>query len=165
MFKKPYAVLFAPLLAVVAVIIFFAFFTASPQETRAYSTYSESESYSVFVNYYRDSVDSGNLLPSGPEIYVSPDGDDRNSGDIDYPLKSLLGARNKIRGMKEMGGLPQGGVTVYFRGGQYNMTKTVEFTEEDSGTENSPITYAAYPGETPLFTGGLYFSGSQLSPV
>ena len=30
-------------------------------------------------------------------IYVAPDGDDKNSGGIYSPLKSLEGARNRVR--------------------------------------------------------------------
>jgi len=45
------------------------------------------------------------------------------------------------------------------------MTSQVLFREEDSGTAEAPITYTAYPGETPIFTGGLYFDSSSLAPA
>ena len=100
---------------------------------------------------------------AGYSIYVSPDGDDGNSGERDSPLATLTGARDKIRFIKGSEGLPPGGITVLFRGGEYDITETVFFTEDDSGTEDSPVNYSAYPGEKPVFTGGVHFSGSQLN--
>jgi uncharacterized repeat protein (TIGR02543 family) len=97
--------------------------------------------------------------------YVSPDGDDENSGGINAPLKSWEGIRDRIRSIKEDQGLPEGGITVYFRGGRYPLAQTVWFDEWDSGSERSPITYAAYPGETPVFTGGEYIGAASLAPA
>jgi hypothetical protein len=99
---------------------------------------------------------------AGLDIYVAPDGDDDNAGDKASPLATLTGARDRIRSIKASDGLPPGGVTVWFRGGEYVMTDSVYFTEEDSGTKDAPITYAAYRGETPVFTGGVYFNDSDL---
>lgn len=88
-------------------------------------------------------------------IYVAENGDDSNSGSIASPLKTLEGARDKIRGMSE---LPKGGVTVYVRGGKYYRTSAFNLESRDSGTTESPVTYAAYPGETPIFTQGVEIS-------
>lgn len=44
-------------------------------------------------------------------------------------------------------------VTVLIRGGEYLLDKTVVFSHEDSGTEKFPITYKAYSGENPVFSG------------
>jgi len=41
-------------------------------------------------------------------------------------------------------------VTVYLRGGTYELTKPVVFTPRDSGT----VTYCAYPGEQVVISGG-----------
>jgi hypothetical protein len=96
---------------------------------------------------------------------VSPDGDDENTGGIGDPLKTADAARVAVRALKAERGLPPGGIRVYFRGGTYPVTETVYFDEEDSGTEESPITYMAYPGETPVFSGGSYIAGSSFAPV
>lgn len=46
-------------------------------------------------------------------------------------------------------------VTVLLRGGTYRMLEPVEFLPIDSGSKNAPITYAAYPGEKPILSGGI----------
>lgn len=46
------------------------------------------------------------------------------------------------------------GDLVYIRGGTYQPTSRLTFTR--SGTSGSPITFAAYPGETVIFDGTLY---------
>ena len=102
---------------------------------------------------------------AGAYLYVSPNGNDASNGAENSPLATLAGARNRIREIKATAGLPAGGITVYFRGGVYPVTETTFLREEDSGTESAPIVYRAYPGETPLFTGGLYIQGSQFGPV
>ncbi len=102
---------------------------------------------------------------TGMIIYVAPDGNDAAAGTEDAPLATLKGARDKVREIKAESGLPQNGITVYFRGGEYFWTEEVEFTEEDSGTKDSPIRYSAYPGEEPCFTGGTRIPGSEFSKV
>ena len=101
----------------------------------------------------------------GTVLYVSPDGEDGGPGSESGPLATLAGARDRIREIKAASGLPEGGFIVYFRAGVYAVTETVCFSENDSGTESSPIRYAAYPGETPVFTGGAYISGAEFERV
>lgn len=97
------------------------------------------------------------------EFYVSPNGSDLNDGTFERPLKTLNGAKNAIREYREAKGLPQNGITVYFRGGTYPVTETVNFTEEDSGTKESPIVYKAWADEKVVFSGGLEISGADFS--
>ena len=73
-------------------------------------------------------------------IYVSPLGNDSASGSIDNPLKTLDGARARVRQLRESGIYVS---EVIFRGGDYHM-RTVNFTIDDSGTEKHPIIYKAY---------------------
>ncbi|NLG50895.1 MAG: hypothetical protein GX552_12380, partial [Chloroflexi bacterium] len=99
-------------------------------------------------------------------FYVSPDGKDTWSGKLaepnaqgtDGPLATLAGARDAIRAMppKERVGHP---ITVLLRGGTYFLSEPVVFTAQDSGTFAAPITYAAYPGETPIISGGKLIHG------
>jgi hypothetical protein len=49
------------------------------------------------------------------EIYVAPDGDDAIPGTLDQPLRSFLGARNKVREMRD----GVGNIVIYFREGTY----------------------------------------------
>ena len=88
-------------------------------------------------------------------LYVSPDGNDNNGGALNSPLKSFEGARNKVRNL--IGG--SGDITVYFRGGTYTFNSTVVIGSQDSGSTNQKITYAAYPGETPIFSSLVQVTG------
>ena len=50
-------------------------------------------------------------------------------------------------------------VTVYLRGGVYTLSAPLVFLPEDSGTAKCPITYAAYPGEKVVLSGGRAITG------
>jgi hypothetical protein len=82
------------------------------------------------------------------EIFVSPDGNDTNSGTLDQPLHTFTGARDKVRTL--LGGSKD--ILVYFREGTYIFEETVVLGPEDSGSVNQQIVYMAYPGETPIFS-------------
>jgi hypothetical protein len=101
----------------------------------------------------------------GLELYVAPNGSDTAGGTETAPLATLAAARDKIREISLKDGIPGGGIIVYIRGGSYAVTETTYFTLEDSGTADKPIVYAAYPGETPVFAGGIYLAGSGFAPV
>jgi hypothetical protein len=88
------------------------------------------------------------------DIYVSPSGDDSDSGTKDKPLKTFQAARDKVRTVKE-----DGDITVYFRDGYYTFSQAVKLTIEDSGSENRKITYRAYQNEKPIFTSGVQVKG------
>ena len=49
-----------------------------------------------------------NLMQPRLALYVSTEGDDSNSGEVDSPLKTLDGARSLVRRIKEEDGLPHG---------------------------------------------------------
>jgi hypothetical protein len=74
-------------------------------------------------------------------------------------------AREAIRQLKATSGLPEGGVTVYLRGGDYYRTETFELTAADSGTAECPIIYRAYGGEQVRFIGGVGLEASWFTPV
>jgi hypothetical protein len=95
-------------------------------------------------------------------LYVSPDGDDRNSGTIKAPFATIEAARNAIRKIKqERGNNLQNNITVFLREGTYQLDRPLIFTSEDSGTKNYPITYKAYRGEKPIISGGKTLSNWQ----
>ena len=97
--------------------------------------------------------------PAIMDFYVAPDGDDSNSGDIDHPMATLAGVRDRLRTMEKT--CP---IKVYFREGIYPVSSTVVFNERDSGTEECP-TYAAYPGETVKFSGSVQLDASKAKKV
>lgn len=100
------------------------------------------------------SIPSAAAEAEGIELYVSTTGDDTASGTISDPLRSLEGARNAIRELRKSGD-PEGGITVWLREGVYRQENTLIFSSADSGTEDCPITYAAYNGESVTVTGGV----------
>jgi hypothetical protein len=94
-------------------------------------------------------------------LYVSAsDGDDNwsgrfpfpNFGRKDGPLATLEHARDVVRAMDKTG-VAQ--VLVLFRGGTYYIPATVTFHEADSGTASTEVVYRNFPGESPVFTGGV----------
>lgn len=95
--------------------------------------------------------------------YVAPGGDDAHPGDAERPFASMERARDAIRALKQESGLPEGGVSVLVRGGEYPVSQTLTLTAEDSGTAESPVVYRAAEGESPVFRGGIRLTG--FSPV
>src|SRR6266851_3169721 len=84
------------------------------------------------------------------DIYVSPAGRDSNSGAKARPLASLAAAQRLARSRKSAGP-----VTVWLRGGTHYLPQTLIFSPEDTGTKKTPVTYAAFPGEEPVISGGI----------
>lgn len=101
------------------------------------------------------------------QYFVAADGNDSWSGKLaepnpersDGPFASLARARDAIRALKTAGGLPQGGATVFIRGGTYSLPQTLTFEAQDSGSPGSPVTYQAYQGEKPVVIGGKAVAG------
>ncbi len=105
----------------------------------------------------------------GPQarLYVSPQGNDAWSGSIesanadrsDGPLATLAAARDRVRQLRAAGRWADKPICILLRGGVYRVTEPVVFTPEDSGTQAAPITYAAFPGEKPVISGGISIGG------
>ncbi len=91
-------------------------------------------------------------------LYVSPGGSESNPGTRAEPLASMTAARDAIRRRKKDGGLEEP-VTVVIAGGTYRLTEPLRFTPQDSGTEQTPITYRAAEGEEPVISGGMIIGG------
>ena len=91
-------------------------------------------------------------------LYVSTDGDDSANGSIDSPLATFMGAREEIRELRKAGNTEH--ITVYFKSGEYRFNSTAYLYDEDSN-----VTYCAYPGETPIFTGGYRVGAEKFEDV
>ena len=96
-------------------------------------------------------------------IYVAADGNDNNDGSINKPFATIIRARDEIREMKKKGEIANKGAVVYIRGGLYQQFETVELTDEDAGTDNAPIVYRGYPGETVNIIGGVNIPSGKLT--
>jgi hypothetical protein len=101
------------------------------------------------------------VAPTAADFYVSPQGSDAATGGKEDPFTTLERARDAIRAMKQDHGLPQGGVTVWLRGGDHLRVKALELAQADSGTPDAPIVWQAYPGEKARLLGGRVITGFE----
>lgn len=100
-----------------------------------------------------------------PEIllYVAPGGSDAAPGSEARPFATIGRARDEIRVLLRDGAADRP-ITVLLRGGRYDLREPIVFSPEDSGTRERPITYAAYPGEEPVLSGGRPITGWERRP-
>ncbi|MHB9033386.1 MAG: right-handed parallel beta-helix repeat-containing protein [Anaerolineae bacterium] len=102
------------------------------------------------------------------DLFVAPLGNDHWSGTLpepsadgkDGPFASIARARDEVRARK-LSGRFDGPLTVWLRGGRYELKVPLVFKPEDS----APVTYAAYPGETPILDGGIEIKGWQAGTI
>jgi hypothetical protein len=95
--------------------------------------------------------------PPHADLYVAPNGNDSNPGTAEAPLATLDRARDLLR-PRIAAGLTAD-VTVLIRGGTYRLEQPLIFGPEDSGTAQHSVTYAAWPGEKVVLSGGRIISG------
>ena len=93
------------------------------------------------------------------DFYVSPTGNDANSGTKNDPFATLDKARLAVRELKKT---KKEDITIGLKGGKHILRSTVNFTLEDSGSETQKITYKAVEGETPILTSENPVSGWAL---
>jgi len=85
-------------------------------------------------------------------LYVSPDGDDAYPGTQSQPLRTLRGARDRVRDMDKQ---RTQDVVVRFKAGDYFTDETVRFAEQDSGANGTRVIYrnGDEPGSANLIGG------------
>ncbi len=94
---------------------------------------------------------------AGPrEFYVSTTGNDRDPGTKAAPFATLARAREAVRAAKQGG---TGRLAVRVRGGTYYLDRTLVLGPEDSGSNEMPVVYAAFPGERVTLSGGRRLEG------
>jgi len=104
------------------------------------------------------------LLPSAAlalDLHVSPDGNDKASGQANAPLASLEGARQAVRKLPRPLTEP---IRVIFAAGTYRVTQAVAFDEKDSGEAGRVISYEAAPGAKVVISGGAELTSFQVGP-
>ncbi|MGR0482456.1 MAG: right-handed parallel beta-helix repeat-containing protein [Candidatus Electronema sp. V4] len=102
----------------------------------------------------------------GLELFVDHDGNDAaNLGTKNSPFATLTRARDAIRAVKQASGLPDGGITVWVRGGLYEMKDSFTLSAQDSGSEGKPIVHRGYPGEVVRLVGAVRLDPSDFSLV
>jgi hypothetical protein len=114
---------------------------------------------------------------NGTTLYVSPDGSDSAKGDISSPFATLPLAVAESRKLRQSG--YSSPITIYLREGTHQFTETLVLGLQDGRqTELTPLsntqygagstattahlTIAAYPGESPVVSGGSSIKGWTL---
>ncbi len=103
----------------------------------------------------------------GRDLYVAPEGNDQWSGTMpavdsnapDGPFATLERARDEVRRWRDAGASLKEPVTIHIRGGDYVRDQAFRLTPNDSGAEQSPVTYRAYRNETVRLIGGRELTG------
>jgi hypothetical protein len=93
----------------------------------------------------------GNVL-HGVTFYVATNGNDRSQGtSLRRPVATLARAQQLVRAALRRN---PGPITVDVAGGTYYLRSTLNFTNADSGTSRSPVTWQAEPGGDVTVSGG-----------
>ncbi len=96
--------------------------------------------------------DEGELSVGEYDIFVSPDGNDLNTGKKEDPLKSLEGAKNLLKTYKNKNITDT--VTVWFGEGTYTFDSAVNFGADDF----TGVLFRSIPDEEVVFTGSVDIS-------
>lgn len=93
-------------------------------------------------------------------IYLAPNGSDKNDGSKEKPLATLAAALRKARELRRLNDpATANGIHIIVREGIYQLYEPVFIRPEDAGTETSATYIEAAPGEKPVFSGGINIEG------
>lgn len=109
------------------------------------------------LSEYTKTEDNENIIG---DFYVSTNGNDESDGSVNAPFRTIERAMEAVRNTDKTN---KNGITVMIEGGEYRIS-SLEFTIEDSGTSECPITYRSYNGEV-ILNGGKNLEPSLFSPV
>lgn len=89
------------------------------------------------------------------DIFVSPTGNDQNSGSFLQPKATLTAAVRQAREMRRLhvSGIEQG-INIVLAEGTYSLYETLNLRPEDSGTKQSPTTICGAEGKKVIVSGG-----------
>jgi hypothetical protein len=87
-------------------------------------------------------------------FFVAPTGDGSTCSE------AAPGSLNSVRAkLRTLTGNMTGDLVVLLRGGTYTLTETFALGTQDGGKGNFRVVYQAYPGETPIISGGKRITG------
>src|ERR1035438_7557958 len=87
--------------------------------------------------------------------FVSPAGDDANSGTLKKPFATVQRAQQATRQKRG---------EVFLRGGTYYLSAPLVFTTENSGAEDAPVVFQNYKNEQPVISGGIKLDNLNWQP-
>lgn len=99
------------------------------------------------------------------DVYVSPTGNDANTGTEDQPLQTLHRACEVVRRQIAQSGSLRATITVWLGDGTYPVDHAIELSSQDSGTKDAPICYRAKPRAVVRLSGGRQIPPDALRPV
>jgi hypothetical protein len=103
--------------------------------------------------------------PAAPEFWVAREGSDQNAGTKEQPLASPAAALRKARELRRLAQAPTNQpVRILLRSGLYPLDGPLLIRPEDSGTDASPTSIEAAPGERPFLSGGVNVQGWHKPP-
>ena len=98
---------------------------------------------------------------AGTTIYVSPHGDDSDSGtSLGQAVRTLARAQQVVRSLD---GNMTGDITVELASGTYRLSQPLAFGAQDSGTNGYDVVWTAAPGARPVLSGATRITGWRLS--
>lgn len=101
----------------------------------------------------KTAFDEGEYKVKENDLVVSVTGDDENPGTENLPLKTLKGAKEKLKNRKILSSESET-VTVWFKAGTYLIDEKINFDSDDLGN----VVYRSVPGEEVVFTGSKEIS-------
>ena len=102
---------------------------------------------------------------SSADIYLAPNGSDKNDGSKENPFATLTTAIRKARELRRSNDRSiSNGIHIIVKGGVYQLYEPVFIRPEDAGTASSPTFIEAAPGEQPVFSGGINITGWKKLP-
>ena len=93
------------------------------------------------------------------DFYVSPDGDDNQSGTAQDPFGTVYGAKDAVRKWRHEN--PGDSIQVIFYEGTYYLDAPVVFGPEDGGGDGVSVIYMAAKDEQVIFSGGKRILGFE----
>ena len=101
-----------------------------------------------------------NDLLYGQKYYVSPEGNNKNSGTRESPLADFSEACIRARDYRKSNRVNQP-VEIIALEGEYFMLKPLFLSIEDNGTKDAPLVIKADDGAKPVFRGGVKIEGFE----
>lgn len=110
------------------------------------------------LSTYKEIEDDEKMIKG--DFYVSTKGNDSNNGSKAAPFLTIEKAIEAVRNTDKTN---KRGITVCIEAGEYCVS-SLEFTKEDSGTKECPVTYCSYNGEV-VINGGVTLFANDFEAV